>query len=73
MKRQRAALLARQQGGETGDSRLNSIDRTTSFGSFAPSLDRTTSIGSEGSASPRSSTFMVQQPVPHPTLTLTIK
>ena len=60
MKRQRAALLARQQG-EAGDSRLNSIDRTTSFGSFAPSLDRTTSIGSEGSASPRSSSFTVRR------------
>jgi hypothetical protein len=61
MKRQRAALLARQQGGEAGDNRLNSIDRTTSFGSFAPSLDRTTSIGSEGSASPRSSSYTVRR------------
>ena len=61
MRRQRAQLAARQAGGEAGDSHLNSIDRTTSFGSFAPSLDRTTSIGSEGSASPRSSAYLVRR------------
>ena len=66
MRRQRAQFAARQAGGEASDSRLHSIDRTTSFGSFAPSLDRTTSIGSEGSASPRSSTFTVRRTATNP-------